>query len=53
MNFGFLKHVDKSDYLIFSGLLVLGAGLYLWFGPGIALSVVGGIVTVSGFIGSR
>jgi|GEM_PF-2848830 len=53
MKFDLLKQVDQSDYLIFLGLLILGSGLYLWFGPGIALSVVGGIVTVAGFIGSR
>ena len=53
MKLDFWKYIDKSDYLIFLGLLILGTGLYLQFGQGMALTVVGSIVTVAGFIGSR
>ena len=43
---------DINDVLFVIGLLMLGAGLYLWHGPGVALSVDGAIILVAAVIGT-
>ncbi len=42
--------VEKSDVLLLLGLMCMGTGLYLLFGPGTALAVVGGLVFLLGFL---
>lgn len=45
------KLIDKRDVLILMGLSCLGVGLFLWFGPGPALTAVGVVVTVLAVFG--
>ena len=42
--------IEKSDVLLLLGLMFLGTGLYLLFGPGWALVVAGGLVFLMGFL---
>ena len=43
------KFVDVQDVLMIVGLILLGLGLFLWFGLGVSLSVVGTILFCVGF----
>jgi len=40
-----------TDFLIVSGLILLGSGLFLWFGPGPALTADGFILLSLGIYG--
>jgi len=40
--------LDISDIFICAGLLLIGIGIYLWFGAGPALSIDGAIVLILG-----
>ena len=42
--------VAKSDIFMFLGLLLMGGGLFLWVGIGIAMVVTGGIILILGFL---
>jgi len=44
------EKVEKSDVLLLLGILFLGVGLYLLFGPGWALAVIGGLLFFLGFL---
>lgn len=46
-----LKEVEKSDVFIFSGLALLGTGLFLFLGLGISLSVIGAVILAIGLFG--
>lgn len=46
----FLKKIGLSDILLAAGLTGLGTGLYIEFGVGASLSVVGMILTIFGFL---
>ena len=37
-----------SDGIITAGLVLMGTGLFFWLGRGIALSIIGAIVTLIG-----
>lgn len=39
-----MKRIDFSDVLIFMGLSLLGAGLFFWFGLGVALTIDGALL---------
>jgi hypothetical protein len=47
------KAVDTSDVFIFLGLVLIGTGLFFWCGKGIALTVVGSLLFLLGFIGGK
>jgi uncharacterized membrane protein len=44
-----VKNIDKADGCIISGLILLGIGLFFWFGKGPALAVPGGFLLCMGF----
>jgi uncharacterized membrane protein len=44
-----VKNIDKADGCIISGLILLGIGLFFWFGKGPALAVPGGLLFCMGF----
>jgi hypothetical protein len=44
------KKIGISDILLIVGLIGTGAGLYLEFGIGVSLSIVGTILTTLGFL---
>jgi len=48
-----IKSIDLSDFLILFGLIGFGAGLYLWFGLGPALTITGFLVLLIGILGTR
>ena len=39
-----MKRIEFSDVLVFSGLSLLGVGLFFWFGVGVALTVDGALL---------
>jgi len=39
---------SRSDVSTGTGLLILGAGLWLWFGAGPALAVIGALLVANG-----
>ena len=41
--------IEATDIFIFIGLSMIGAGLFFWFGHGIALTVVGFLLLGIGF----
>jgi len=43
------KLIDVQDVLMAAGLILLGIGLFLWWGAGVSLSVVGTILFCVGF----
>lgn len=43
---------DRVDRTCLLGLLLLGAGLWLWFSLGVALTVGGGLVLALGVLGA-
>lgn len=43
--------LDRWDLLCLTGLVCLVAGLWIWFGLGPALAVVGGLVLALGVLG--
>jgi hypothetical protein len=42
-----------SDVLIFFGLSLIGGGLFLLFGPGVALAVDGTLILTLGVMGNK
>lgn len=42
--------VDRVDLVVMLGLLLLGAGLTLWWSLGVALAIVGAMVFVIGVV---
>ncbi|WP_431729944.1 hypothetical protein [Verrucosispora sp. TAA-831] len=46
------SRVDRVDVVVLAGLLLLGAGLWLWWSVGVALTVVGVLVLVVGVLGA-
>jgi hypothetical protein len=45
-----MKKPDKADVLILLGLTNLGAGLYMWLGEGIAMSIIGTLILILGIV---
>jgi hypothetical protein len=43
--------VEATDIFIFTGLILIGVGLFFWFGIGPALSVPGALLLAIGFFG--
>ena len=43
------SNVEKADIFIFLGLVLTGAGLFLWFGIGPALAITGALLFLMGF----
>jgi hypothetical protein len=41
--------LEITDVFQFTGLALLGVGLFLWFGLGVSLSVVGGLLFLIGY----
>jgi hypothetical protein len=41
---------DAADILIFLGLILLGVGLFFWFGLGVALAVDGAVILIYGML---
>jgi len=39
---------SKSDVLILLGLVLLGTGLFYWFGKGVAMTVAGAVLLFMG-----
>lgn len=37
-----------SDVLILLGLILLGIGLFFWFGKGVSMTVTGGVMLLMG-----
>lgn len=44
------KKIEKTDVVQILGLILLGAGLFLFRGPGVALAVVGALLFMVGFL---
>lgn len=44
--------LEKRDYFIFAGLPCLWVGLFLSWGVGVSLSVIGGILIIMGVFGA-
>ena len=45
-----MKNLIKGqDIIMFLGLILLGIGLFFWFGLGVSLSVVGTLLFCMGF----
>lgn len=44
------KKIDRQDVFILLGLVLLGIGLFFWFGLGPALAVPGAIITFLGVL---
>jgi len=40
--------MSKRDGIIVTGLILMGVGLFFWFGPGPALAVPGAVLAVMG-----
>lgn len=49
-NFKNIIHIDIRDVLFFSGLLMLGCGLFLWSGAWLALVVCGPLFSATGYL---
>ena len=47
-----LKKIEITDILQFSGLVLLGTGLFFCFGLGVSLAVIGALLVFMGFFGS-
>lgn len=43
-----LSRIETSDILIVAGLILLGLGLFLWLGRGIALTIEGALILILG-----
>ena len=41
--------IEATDVFIFLGLVLIGTGLFFWFGHGVALTVVGFLLLGIGF----
>lgn len=50
---GWASALDVWDVLCLVGVVLLGAGLWSWFGLPVALTVIGGLVLALGVIGAR
>lgn len=48
---GRLSGIGVSDVLLVVGLGLFGAGLFFWWGVGVALTMVGGVMFVWGMFG--
>jgi len=43
--------VERTDFIISAGLILLWVGLFLWLGVGISLAVVGSVLLLLGIFG--
>ena len=44
---------DVNDFLFIAGLVLIGAGLFLWQGPGVAMVVDGALMFVVSIFAAR
>ncbi|MCP4568399.1 MAG: hypothetical protein GY841_12550 [FCB group bacterium] len=45
-----IKKIDISDVFMFLGLVLIGIGLFFWFGIGPALAIPGGLLLCMGYL---
>ena len=46
-----MEKIEKADVFVFLGLILIGTGLFLWFGLGPALTIDGAIIVILAIFG--